>query len=352
MKQSIIGDKKHRRESGTLFVGSLLILIFVIILSVSVGSADISLVKTVRILLGSAFGGNMTDIPSSDTIIIVSVRLPRVLLAGLIGAMLSVSGTAMQGLLRNPLADSSTLGVSSCAALGAVLAIATGFMANTLPYFGVAAASILFAFLSFFLIMAFAYKIDHNLSTNTIILMGIIVSMFASSIISFLVSISGDQMKNIIFWTMGSFSGRGWDYVLLVLPFAVVGVAGLMWYAGELDAFALGEEQARYFGVNVKKTKIMILIFISLCVGISVSVSGTIAFVGLVIPHICRMLIGTNHRRLLPFSVIVGAAFMILTDLISRTVLGSSELPVGVVTSLIGSVIFIYIFYTQRLKQK
>jgi len=335
-----------------LYIAFFAMLIFAFLLSVSVGSVDISLSDTTRILLNKGFGmGNIANIPDNLSVIIEQVRLPRVILAALVGAALSISGTSMQGLLRNPLADSSTLGVSSCAALGAVLAIATGFQLPLFPYLGIAVMSVLFAFGSFFIIMALSYKIDRNLSTNTIILTGVIISMFAGSIISFIVSISGEQMKSIVFWTMGSFSGRGWEYVGLVSPFIIIGVIGLLRYSSELNAFALGEEKAGYIGVDTKKVKYRILVYVSILVGVSVSVSGTIAFVGLVIPHITRMLVGPNHKELMPLSLVTGSTFMIITDLVSRTILRPSELPIGVVTSLIGSVIFIYIFYSQRRKQ-
>ncbi len=349
-------DKKSVKRiysNSIIYIGLFVIFVFVLLLSVSVGSVDISLSNTARILLHKAFGiGNISDILVSFSVIIEQVRLPRVLLAALVGAALSISGTSMQGLLRNPLADSSTLGVSTCAALGAVFAIATGLQLPFLPYLGISLMSILFAFISFFVILTLSYKIDFNLSTNTIILTGVIISMFAGSIISFVVSTStNDKMKNIIFWSMGSFSGRGWEYVIIVIPFLIVGILGLLRYCRELNAFALGEEKAGYLGINTKKVKIKILVLVSILVGVSVSVSGTIAFVGLVIPHITRMLIGPNHKQLMPLSLLTGATFMMLTDLVSRTVVRPSELPIGVVTSMIGSILFIYIFYSQRQRQ-
>lgn len=332
------------------FVSALFL--FVFLLSVSIGSVKISFFDTLRIILNKLFSiGNISNIETNLITIIEKVRIPRVLLSALVGGALSVSGTAMQGLLRNPLADSSTLGVSSCGALGAVLAIALGIQIPYFPFFSITLMSILFSFISLIVILSLSYKINYNLSSSTIILTGVIVSMFAGSIISFLVSLSNEHMQNIIFWTMGSFSGRGWEYVLLVLPFFIIGTLGLLRYSNELNAFALGEEKAGYIGINTKKVKIKILIFVSILVGASVSVSGTIAFVGLVIPHIIRMLIGPNHKHLMPLSIIFGATFLMLTDLISRTVFSPSELPIGVVTSLIGSIIFINIFYAGRQKQ-
>jgi iron complex transport system permease protein len=335
-----------------IFLCFFILLILIFLLSISVGSVKISIFDTLRIVLKKFFAvGDISDLQNNLVVIIEKVRIPRVLLSALVGAALSISGTAMQGLLRNPLADSSTLGVSTGGALGAVITIAIGFELPFFPTYSITIMSILFAFVTLIVILTLSYKISYNLSSSTIILMGVIVSMFAGSLISFIVTMSEEKLKSIVFWTMGSFSGRGYEYVWLVLPFFIIGILGLLRYSRELNAFALGEEKAGYIGVKTKKVKIMILIFVSVLVGVSVSVSGTIAFVGLVIPHITRMLIGPNHKHLMPLSIVSGACFLMLTDLISRTVFSPSELPIGVVTSLIGSVIFINIFYAQRQKQ-
>lgn len=323
--------------------------ILVFLFSVSVGSVGISIFDTFRIILNKLFFiGDVSDLPTNLVSIVYKVRVPRVLLSALVGSALSVAGAAMQGLIRNPLADSSTLGVSAGGALGAVITLGLGIEIPFFPRFSITAVSIVFSFVTLIFIIALSYKISYNLSSNTIILTGVIVSMFAGSIISFIVTVSHERMKSIVFWSMGSFSGRGWEYVCIMLPFAALGILGILRYGRELNAFALGEEKAGYIGVNTKKVKITIMIFVSVLVGVSVSVSGTIGFVGLVIPHITRMLIGPNHRHLMPLSVVLGAIFLMLTDLISRTVLSPIELPIGVVTSLIGSVIFINIFYAQR----
>lgn len=343
---------KRGTSKKLIYVCFLLLLIFIFILSVSAGSVRISLYDTLRIVLKKfLLVGDISDLQSNLVTIIEKVRLPRVILSALVGAALSIAGTAMQGLLRNPLADSSTLGVSAGGALGAVITIALGIRFSFFPLLSVPVMSIIFSFITLIIILSISYKISYNLSSSTIILTGVIVSMFTGSIISFIVTMSNERLKSIVFWTMGSFSGRGWEYVLLVLPFFIIGSLGLLRYSRELNAFAMGEEKAGYIGVNTKKVKIMILIFVSVLVGVSVSVSGTIAFVGLVIPHITRMLIGPNHKQLMPLSVVLGAAFLMLADLLSRTVLSPAELPIGVVTSLIGSIIFINIFYAQRQKQ-
>lgn len=345
--------KKTTRRSLIIFASAAIFLFLTaFLLSVSLGSVRIPLSGAVRLLTHHLFGsGGIEDIPQSHAAILFSVRMPRVILAAMVGAALSVGGVAMQGLLKNPLADGSTLGITSGGALGAVLSIVLGFNLPFFPQAGLAFMSILFSFLSLVLILALAYKIDYSLSTQTIILTGVIFSMLAGSMTSLLVTLAGNSLKQVIFWSMGSFSGRGWSHVLLMLPFFLTGTMILLGLSRELNAFALGEEQARYIGVDTKKTKLYILIVVSVLVGISVAVSGTIGFVGLVIPHITRLLTGPDHKKLLTFSILFGASFLMLTDLLARTVLSPTELPIGVVTSLIGALLFIYIFYTQTVKR-
>lgn len=280
--------------------------------------------------------------------IVPSVRLPRVLCAGLVGASLAVSGCAMQGLLKNPLADGSTLGVSAGASLGAVIAIAFGLTIPALPVAGTTLMASLFAFLSLLTILALAYRLDYSLSTNTIILVGIVFSMFASALISVLIVFAGQQATHIVFWTMGSLQGKGYEYVLLMALVLAVFGGILLSLRRELNAFAIGEDNARHIGVNVNRVKLLVLVCTAALIGASVSVGGTIAFVGLVTPHIVRMLTGPNHARLMPATLFGGAVFLMASDLIARTVLSPRELPIGVITSIIGAVIFVRIFFITR----
>lgn len=318
----------------------------VFIFCVCAGSVNIPVGDTIAVIWA-----NITQNPSDDALvqpIIWLVRLPRVLSVALVGAALSLCGAAMQGLLRNPLADGSTLGVTAGASLGAVLAIALGISLPFFPGGGVMLMAMLFSFLSLILILSLAYRLDFSLSTNTIILIGIIFSMFANSIISLLVTFAGEKVKHIMFWTMGSLAGSSYINVLtLIIALLLFGII-ILKYARELNAFAIGEDNARNIGVNVKKTKLVILIAASALIGVCVSIGGTIAFVGLVIPHMSRMVVGPNHKRLLPVSLFVGASFLMLADLVSRILLNPLELPIGVVTSFIGSIMFIYIFYSSK----
>lgn len=344
----------HNRDAGTKgsrFQGvACIICAFLfaaaLLSAIAIGSVPVSPADIWNILMKRIFGiGDTTGIPASIVTIIEMVRLPRVVLAAMVGGALSVSGAVMQGLLKNPLADGSTLGVSSGGALGAVLTIVLGIRLSIFPELGLTLSSIMFSFLSLIFILTLSYKIDYHLSTNTIILTGVIFSMLAGSITSLLVVLSGDSLKQVIFWSMGSFSGKGWQHVLVMLPFFLAGSLVLIAYSKELNAFSLGEEQARYLGVNTRTVKMVILIMVALLIGAAVSVSGMIGFVGLAIPHITRMISGPDHRKLLPASILTGSIFMMITDLLSRTLISPEEIPVGVVTSFAGSIIFIVIFY-------
>jgi iron complex transport system permease protein len=331
------------RPAELLLFGGVTLLVFV--LCVSLGSVNVPLSDTIRVI-GAAIQGKATD--AASYVIIVSVRIPRVICVALVGAALSVSGAAMQGLLKNPLADGSTLGVSSGASLGAIIAIAFGFNIPGLPLAGPTILATVFAFLSLILILSLAYSLDYSMSTNTIILIGVIFSMFTSSIIALITSFAGEHVKTITFWTMGSLSGTSYTDVAVLAVMLVICGGVILSLARELNAFAVGEDNARHIGVNVKRVKLIVLITASALIGVCVSIGGTIAFVGLVTPHIVRMIVGPNHKRLLPASVFGGACFLMLADLTARTIIRPRELMLGVVTSFVGALIFVYIFYKTR----
>jgi len=254
----------------------------------------------------------------------------------------------MQGLLKNPLADGTTLGVSSGASLGAVLAIAFRISIPGLPFAGTMVMAMLFAFMSLVIILSLAYRLDYSLSTNTIILIGIIFSMFVSSIVSLVVTFAGEHVRDITFWLMGSLAGSSYFDAAVLSVIALVCVVILLSKSRELNAFAIGEDNARNIGVDVRRVRLTILIAVAVLIGACVSVSGVIGFVGLVTPHMVRMLTGPNHKRLLPATLFGGACFLMLADLAARTILSPRELPIGVVTSLIGAILFLMIFFRTR----
>ena len=317
---------------------------------VCIGSVSVPLRDTLAVT-GEAIRALLRQEPLPTGLtaaIILSIRIPRVLCVALTGAALSLAGAAMQGLLKNPLADGSTLGVSSGAALGAVAAIAFGLRFPLLPFAGTAVMAILFAFLSLLFILALAYKLDYSLSTNTIILIGVIFSMFASSLMSLIMTFASDKIQQITFWTMGSLQGKSYADAGFLLGALLLFGGVLLLHARELNAFALGEDNARNIGVNVQRVRLTVLIAVSGLIGVCVSVGGTIGFVGLVTPHMARMLVGPNHQRLLPASLFGGALFLMLADLVARILLDPIELPIGVVTSLVGAAVFVVIFYRSR----
>lgn len=316
------------------------------LLCVCVGSVGLAPLATLRVV-GCALLG-LPNPESTHSAIILLVRLPRVLCVALTGASLSLCGGAMQGLLRNTLADGSTLGVASGASLGAVVAIAFGLTFPALPLAGTMVMAMAFGFLSLVIILSLAYRLDGSLSTNTIILMGVIWSMFVSSLISLIVTFAGDRVRSITFWTMGSLQGSDYRSALILLAALAVFGGVLASRARELNAFALGEAGARGLGVNVRREKLLVLICVSALIGVCVSIGGSIGFVGLVTPHMARLLVGANHKRLLPASLFGGAIFLLLCDLVARVLLNPIELPIGVVTSFIGAFTFIAIFIRAR----
>lgn len=322
------------------------VMLLTLVVCVCIGSVNIPVADTVTVIWKAITRQTLPEI--SATSIILSVRLPRVLCVALTGAALSLCGVAMQGLLKNPLADGSTLGVSSGASLGAVIAIAFGITVPGLPFAGTMVMAIVFAFLSLVIILSLSYRLDYSLSTNTIILIGVIFSMFVSSILSLVITFAADKVQHITFWTMGSLAGSNYRNALVLLGALVVFGATIFRYARELNAFAIGEDNARHIGVNVRRVKLVILIASSALIGVCVSIGGTIGFVGLVTPHMVRMIVGPNHRRLLPACIFGGATFLMLCDLASRILLDPKELPIGVVTSFVGAILFVVIFYQTR----
>ncbi len=339
-------NRHSERFSPLTYVIFTIVLVAVMLLCICVGSVPIPLSHTLTAMVNTLRG---LEVPAGvSKNIILNVSLPRVINVALVGAALSLCGAAMQGLLRNPLADGSTLGVSSGASLGAVLALALEITVPGTTYGGTMIMAMTFAFLSLVMILSLAYVLDRSLSTNSIILIGVIFSMFASSVINLIISFAEAHIKSVTFWTMGSLSGTNFGHSRILAIAVLLCGSIILRYARELNAFAVGEDNARHIGVNVKRVKLIVLITVSVLIGVCVSISGTISFVGLVMPHMARMMIGPNHKRLLPVSMFSGAIFLLLADLVARTLLSPIELSIGVVTSLVGAAAFIAIFYRTR----
>lgn len=321
------------------------------LMGVSIGTVSVHPITIIRVISAEIFPfislGN-TDAMHAN--IIMNIRLPRVLLAGLVGASLAIAGAAFQGLLRNPLADPYTIGVSSGASLGAVLTLFFGLSIPFAGMFTLPLFSILFSFLTIFAVLLFARNIERSMKVETIILTGIIFSSFLGALISLMIALTGEELRQIIGWLLGSVSMRGWAYINIILPFFIIGVILLLVNSKELNAMSFGEEKAQHIGVDVQKRKMMVLVAGSILTGAAVAVSGTIGFVGLVIPHLTRMLWGPDHRHLLPLSILMGSGFLIIADLVSRTIITPSELPIGVITALIGAPAFGVILMKRKNK--
>lgn len=331
------------------YVLALAFLTISMLTAVSVGSVSIPISDTVRII-----GAQIFRLPIADQVdqmyknIVFEIRLPRVFLAGLVGASLAIAGAAFQGLLRNPLADPYILGVSSGASVGAV---ATLFFKISIPFLGLytlPVMSITTALLTIFLVLFFARRVDRTMRVETIILTGIIFSSFLGSFISLIIAFTGEQLQQIMGWLLGSVSMRGWSYIGIIIPFFILGALLLLINSKELNAMSFGEERAQHLGVDVQKRKMVVLVAGSILTGAAVAVSGAIGFVGLVIPHLTRRLWGPDHIHLLPLSILTGAGFLMLTDLVSRTIISPTILPIGVITALIGAPVFAFILMGQR----
>lgn len=312
------------------------------ILSLGVGPVDISPARIVVLLLQKVgFGTPSQDI---SAVIVGDIRLPRVLLAALVGAALAMSGTVMQGFFQNPMADPYIIGVSSGAALGATLAIVTGI---NFWFYGLSGIG-LCAFVGALTVTLTVYGISlrgGRLPATVVLLSGIALGAVAAALTSFLMIAANDgaDVQRILFWLMGSLASRRWEHVHMVWPQIAVGALFLQFYARDLDLIVQGEEQAQYLGVDVERVKRHLLVGASLLAAGAVAVSGIIGFVGLIVPHVMRLIVGPNHRALLPSSMLGGAILLVGSDLLARIVVEPAEVPIGIITSLLGAPFFLYL---------
>jgi len=327
----------------------ILVSILVVMLGVALGSVWVP-PGEIWTIIRSALTGNPLPghISPAASAIVLNLRLPRALLAFITGAALSVSGAVMQSVLRNPLASSYTLGVSSGASLGAGIVILFGVTVPLLGMLTLPLMGFVFGLGTILLAVSIASRIDMQMENNTIILTGMVFSLFVNAITTLLSALSREHMQRLIFWQMGSFSMRDWSTVFILLPVVIVGTLYVAHFNRELDMMTFGEEQAKTMGVNLKRVKWILLITAAALTGSTISFVGVIGFVDLVAPHVVRRLFGSSHRFVIPLSALFGGAFMVICDLVARTVVSPSELPVGAVTALIGAPFFAYIYFGRR----
>ncbi|WP_461246508.1 FecCD family ABC transporter permease [Treponema sp. R6D11] len=333
-----------------IIIGAIISL-FIIVAAAFLGSSGISLRDTVLIILHKIFRLPLAqDIDPKNVSIVWLLRLPRVLLAFLVGGGLAVSGAVCQSILRNPLASPYILGVSAGASLGAGIIIVSGIAIPLLGGFTLPLTGFVFGLASVFFVAAFSSRIDRSMSNNTIILCGMVLSLFLSAMLTMLSAIFSDDLRRIALWQMGSFAMRGWQSVWLLLPFLVIGIIGIFFFTKEMDILSFGDEQAMSSGVETGAVRKKLLALCAVLTGSAVALCGVIGFVDLIAPHAARRICGSNHRHLIPMSFVLGGSLLVLTDLLARTLVSPSELPVGAITALIGAPFFAWVYFRRRRK--
>ncbi|MDO5410898.1 MAG: iron chelate uptake ABC transporter family permease subunit [Lachnospiraceae bacterium] len=333
--------KKINRKWMVLL--SVLICIGIMYFCTVTGVASISFMDVNRILAHEIFhlDINMEGISSGSIAIIHNVRLPRVVLGFTAGAALAICGAGFQGIFRNPMADPFVLGVSSGAALGAAVGIVFRFGSGFLGINGVTLLAFAGAFATILLVYNIS-RIGKKVPVTTLLLSGIAVSQTLTAVNSILMIVNQQNMNQIMFWTMGSLNGKGWKQLLMILPYVIVGILLLLASARELDILLTGEDTATQLGVNVELLKKKVLFASSMITAAVISVTGIIGFVGLVVPHVVRMITGPKHRKLMPLSLLFGGTFLIICDTAARS-FAAGEIPVGIITAICGGPFFLYL---------
>ncbi|OLZ41073.1 iron ABC transporter [Natrinema saccharevitans] len=307
---------------------------------IDTGTATLPLLEWTVPMPGLEFSSAFSfPVDETHEYIVVQLRLPRIVLAATVGFGLAAAGTVMQGFFRNPLADPSIIGVSSGGAAGAVAAIAFPAL---VPFGNLHLAAFVGALATAFLVYGIATE-GGRTPVATLLLSGVAVQAFLGAMISYMLIHSGDGLRAAVVWLMGSLRDRGWSDVAFALPISVVGVLVLATYARELNVLLLGEEDAHHLGVEVERTKLLLLALASIVTAAGVAVTGVIGFVGLVVPHIMRLLVGPDHRVLFPTSALAGGSFLVVTDTIARWPTGPTEVPVGIVTAALGAPFFLFL---------
>ncbi|HEY9061700.1 MAG TPA: iron chelate uptake ABC transporter family permease subunit [Pseudobacteroides sp.] len=328
-------------------------LLAAIVLSATFGAAHISFMDAVLIMCSKIpIIGNYIPIHNIDaahTMIVLNLRLPRIILSALVGSALSVVGAALQGMFKNPMADPYVMGISSGASLGSAIAIVAGL---EYTFSGIGLIT-MFAFTGSILTIICIYniaRVGNKIPSTTLLLAGIAINFMLLSMVSVIMVFNRDQVEKIVFWVMGSVSAASWNQIAFLFPMVLIGIIVILVFSRDLNLMSTGEETAKSLGTEVENVKKILIVICSILVAASVSVSGAIGFVGLIIPHAVRLLSGSDHRSLLPFSAVGGALFMVICDTISRSAAAPMEIPVGAVTSILGSPYFIYLLYKNKKK--
>ena len=342
---------KHNSGKLTWKIGAaILAALAALALGICIGSVNIELSDTLSIIFAKLTGGAVKDSVDASLISILwEIRIPRALCAFLVGGALAVSGAVIQSILQNPLASSYTLGVSSGACLGAAVIIITGAGGSLAGYFLLPAAGFGCGLLTVLLVIVIASRLDSGFQNHTIILFGMIFSLFVNAVMTMLSALNKSHMQRLILWQMGTFSGRRFIHAAVICVCVLAGMLIILFFHRELDILSFGDEEAAAVGVDHKKIKIRLLILSSFLTGVSVCFTGVIGFVDLTIPHIVRKLYGSSHKVVVPMSFVLGGAFMTLCDLLARTLMAPQEIPIGAITAFIGAPFFLWVYYKGRV---
>src|SRR5574344_1215589 len=324
-------------NSKILFFGLCVVLFILMIISTTIGSVHFSFAEVFRYFRAAFSNSELNQ--TTEFFMFWNIRLPRIMLGVLCGAGLSVCGVTYQSLFRNPLCDPYILGISSGAALGAATAIVLGFENSWL---GVTGFALLFALITILLIIQVS-RLGNRLDHSVLLLSGVSINFLLTAVLTFLMVVNQSSMDKIIFWSMGSFASASWLQILILTIIVLVGTFWLRYYAKDLNILMHHAQSAVTLGVNVRRTKMTILWITTIMIAFIVAFCGVIGFVGLIIPHIVRLIVGSDHRQTIPLSLVFGALFMLLADVICRTAVAPGELPVGSITAILGTPFFIYL---------
>ncbi|MGB7527331.1 FecCD family ABC transporter permease [Sphingobacterium cellulitidis] len=342
-----------QRKKRISIISLLLFLLSSCILSIGVGAVEISFQNILKILGKYVLQLNIEGIPIQEESVFLAIRAPRVLLGMIIGMTLSITGCAIQGIFRNPLAEPGLIGVSSGASLFAVIFIVMGqglFSQLTLifGYYALSIASFIGAMLTTWILYSFSLK-QGKANISTLLLIGIAINALAMAITGLMTFIATDeQLRTITFWSLGSLGGANWKTIMAILPFCIICILGLLPFGKALNAIALGESQAEHLGIDLKKVNKYIIILSALGVGSCVAMAGIIGFIALLVPHILRISISADHKYLLFASTLLGGSLLVIADLIARTIVIPAELPIGILTSLMGAPMFLLIILKSK----
>jgi len=332
-----------QRRKSLVILALAVALALCVLLASSLGAVAVPFGDVARILLARLPGLSLMPTWSDQAeAIVLQIRLPRVVAAVAVGGALAAAGAIFQGLLRNPMADPYIIGTSGGAALGATIALLLPIKVVWLGFTLVPLAAFAGALMAVLIVYRLA-RVGPRTPITALLLSGFATSSMMAAVMSFLMLVSGHTLRRVVLWTMGGVTASGWLQLEIVIPLILAGVGAAYLMAGDLNAFLLGEEQAAHLGVDVERRKLILLMVGSLLTGAAVSVSGLVGFIGLVVPHVTRLIFGPDHHLLLPASALLGGLFLVLADLLARLLLAPAEIPVGIITALIGAPFFIYL---------